>query len=105
MKQAIVGALIAVGLFACVQLARAETKSPAHEPTTVGRWQIVHGAPSALYRTYLIDTVTGDSYIACDVDRHEGWCRLARSENLGVSSTRPPAAVDGVAGKHMPPGW
>lgn len=44
----------------------------------VGRWQIVQGPPTGLYRTFLIDTVTGESFIICGNkdDKFEGWCPL-----------------------------
>jgi hypothetical protein len=65
-----------------------EKAEPVVEPVVgpVGRWQIVHGAPTAIYRTFLLDTVTGDTWITCDVDNgQQGWCRLPRSEGPAVS--------------------
>jgi hypothetical protein len=44
----------------------------------VGRWQIVQGPPTGLYRTFLIDTMTGDTFIVCGNkdEAVEGWCRM-----------------------------
>ena len=62
-----------------------EKTEPVVEPGPVGRWQIVQGG--AIYRTFLLDTVTGETWITCYVDEHghQGWCRLTRSEGLAVS--------------------
>ena len=44
----------------------------------VGRWQIVQGPPTGLYRTFLIDTMTGDTFIVCGdkEEKVEGWCPM-----------------------------
>jgi len=51
------------------------------ERLAVGRWQVVHGPPTGLYRTFLIDTVTGETFIVCgDPKGVEGWCRMYKAE-------------------------
>jgi hypothetical protein len=44
----------------------------------IGRWQIVQGPPTGIYRTFLIDTATGATFIVCgNKDKDvEGWCAL-----------------------------
>lgn len=55
--------------------------APPPERGSVGRWQIVHGAPSAVYQDFLIDTVTGESYLRCSDGDSVGWCRMTKSSN------------------------
>ena len=67
--------------------------APTPEPKVdVGRWQIVQGPPTGLYRTFLIDTATGITFIVCgEKGGPEYWC------HLGLASQKqapPPDAQD-----------
>jgi hypothetical protein len=64
---------------------RAPPPPPPPERESVGRWQIVHGAPEAVFQDFLIDTVTGESYLRCSDGSSVVWCQMPRSST-------PPAA-------------
>jgi hypothetical protein len=65
-----------VALFATHVAAAGAPKTPPN--SDIGRWQIVQGPPTGLYRTFLIDTATGATYIVCGSKDEgvEGWCPL-----------------------------
>jgi hypothetical protein len=75
----VMGGLL-VALFAARGAAAGTTPGASKAPANpdIGRWQIVHGPPTGMYRTFLIDTATGASFIVCgDKDKGvEGWCSL-----------------------------
>ena len=86
----VMGGLL-VALFATRGAAAGTSKMPANSDSgaapgaskmpanpDIGRWQIVQGPPTGLYRTFLIDTATGSTFIVCgskDKDV-EGWCGI-----------------------------
>ncbi len=82
MKSKVIVAVVAGLVFAAGFVAsRAEGQSKGAgrdqgAAQQVGRWQIVQGPPTGLYRTFLIDTVTGSTFIICKDEKVEGWCRL-----------------------------
>lgn len=65
-----------VALFATLGAAAGAPKMPPNPD--IGRWQIVQGPPTGIYRTFLIDTATGAAFIVCGNkdDKLEGWCAL-----------------------------
>lgn len=68
---------------------RASVMPPGVSQLGVGRWQVVQGPPSGIYRTFLMDTVTGDTWIVCDTsDGLEAWCPLERLDYLPAESQR-----------------
>lgn len=49
--------------------------------SSLGRYTIVNGTPSVSQNIMLLDTVTGESWIACkNVNASTGWCHLWRSD-------------------------
>jgi hypothetical protein len=57
----------------------------AAPPTTyAGRWQIVQGPPTGLFRTFLLDTASGQSFIVCTTkEKIDGWCQLEHMSMTG----------------------
>ena len=75
----LVAVVAVVALAAGFVASRAEGQAKgAVREQNVGRWQIVQGPPTGLYRTFLIDTMTGDTFIVCGSkdDKVEGWCPM-----------------------------
>lgn len=68
--------------YAVAAFAQTRPQSLRARSSDAGRWQLFHGPPTGLYRTFLIDTATGDTWIACDMaedKNHEGWCFMPRT--------------------------
>lgn len=78
-SRALLIAVALVALGAGFLASRAEGQSKASGPDRgVGRWQVVQGPPTGLYRTFLVDTATGDTFIVCGSKEEgiEGWCPM-----------------------------
>jgi hypothetical protein len=81
MKRVLVAVLtvgVLAGGFFAVRAEGQSSKPPTSASGPVGRWQIVQGPPTGLYRTFLIDTVSGDTFIVCGSKDEgiEGWCPM-----------------------------
>jgi hypothetical protein len=70
-------ALVALAVGFVATRAEGQAKGAVREQN-VGRWQVVQGPPTGLYRTFLIDTMTGDTFIICGSKEEgiEGWCPM-----------------------------
>ena len=61
-------------------VAQSRTSIPAPVTQSSGRWQVVNGSPEFRGSVMLLDTATGDTWIACsNAEKAEGWCRMFRS--------------------------
>src|SRR6266540_2083884 len=84
-------ALVVIGLVivgaadaASAQSPRTPTTSPVVGGAPNGRFQIVNGTPALVRNIMLLDTVTGDSWILCEMGGGTtGWCKMRRSELSG----------------------
>jgi hypothetical protein len=74
-------AVVAIAVLGLLGVASPGRASPPSEPRVlVGRWQIVQGPPTGLYRTFLLDSVTGESFIICgEQSGPEYWCPIGRA--------------------------
>jgi hypothetical protein len=75
----VVPVIAAVMAVSVASLGRA---GPTLEPKViVGRWQIVQGPPTGIYRTFLIETGTGETFIICGAkDGPEYWCPVTQAK-------------------------
>jgi len=76
MKKMLLAAVTGIALVAGVAAA-GQAKDTSQE-RGIGRWQIVQGPPTGLYRTFLIDTATGNTFIVCGNKEEgvDGWCPM-----------------------------
>jgi hypothetical protein len=79
MKRTLLAVAVVVALAVGLAASRAEGQAKGKPPEgDIGRWQIVQGPPTGIYRTFLIDTATGNTFIVCGSKEEgvEGWCAM-----------------------------
>jgi hypothetical protein len=74
-----------------VTLKRADAAPPpaAVVSSAGGRFQVVNGTPDQARNIMLLDSTTGDTWVACADAETRGWCRLLRSNATASAPDKP----------------
>jgi hypothetical protein len=83
-RNTILGVVVGSGLVSLAAFAqRVSAPVPiGPAPPVVGRWQIINPVPSAARFTMLLDTATGNTWVACaDGANEQRWCAVERTNS------------------------
>lgn len=83
-----VGALVvAVGVGALARK-NASAAPPLPVASSAGRWQVVNGTPDMARNIMLLDSVTGQTWIACTGEAGNSWCYMPRTDHRTTGGER-----------------
>lgn len=75
------GGLSALLIFKVLE-PREVSAAPQAAGQFVGRYQVVNPTPQFFANATLVDTITGDTWFACDVSNIDAWCPRIRMKDV-----------------------
>lgn len=79
--------VVAVGVGALARKS-ASAAPPASVASIAGRWQVVNGTPDMARNIMLLDSVTGQTWIACTSEDGNSWCYMPRTDHRTTRGER-----------------